>query len=252
MKNIVDFNKKHIMVVGASSVGIKTAETICKLGARVDIADVNIQDVDRIIDSFDGHENHSFYLNVSNANSIADSIGDACERFGKYDGLFYTANVVKRIMLSDCYVEEIKKQFEVNFYSFYETVRQLTVQGRYNSGMRIVSISSVSSLKGIESYAAFSASKAAMDSAIKTMAIELAPKGICINSIIAGFIKSQFYEEYKNSIEEDDISFRIFKERQFMGVGEAQDIANIAAFLLSDASKFFTGQSIVADGGYSS
>jgi NAD(P)-dependent dehydrogenase (short-subunit alcohol dehydrogenase family) len=81
------------------------------------------------------------------------------------------------------------------------------------------------------------------------MALDLAPKGIRINSIAPGMIKTQIYDGLKeivnnNKFEED------LKKRQIMGIGKPEDVAYAAAFLLSDASRFITGTSIIVDGGY--
>jgi NAD(P)-dependent dehydrogenase (short-subunit alcohol dehydrogenase family) len=137
----------------------------------------------------------------------------------------------------------------VNFYSFIELAKQFSKRKNNDNGGSIVAISSISSKVGARGLTAYCASKGALDSAIKSMALELAPKGIRINTVAPGMIKTQIYDGLKeivnnNNFEED------LKKRQIMGIGEPEDVAYAAAFLLSDASRFITGTSIIVDGGY--
>ena len=81
------------------------------------------------------------------------------------------------------------------------------------------------------------------------MALELAAKNIRINSISPGMIKTPMYDGLTEIVNNKNFETDI-KKRQILGLGEPEDVAYTAAFLLSDASKFITGTSIVVDGGY--
>ena len=253
MKYLVDFTDKHILIIGGLSVvGIKTAETLCGLGADVDIADIDDSVEADILNNLSGDNNHYYHIDVSDIQSIGDTIENAAKKYGKYDGLVYVAESYESSPLADTSPEVMKKQFDINYFGFYEAVRQISVQGRFNSGMRIVGLSSVASAKGKEAYSVYSASKAAMDGAVRAMAIELAPKGICINTVVTGVIESGAFEDIIKNAPDGDLDAEILKERQSLGIGTADDVAGPIAFLLSDASRFITGQSVVVDGGYTS
>jgi NAD(P)-dependent dehydrogenase (short-subunit alcohol dehydrogenase family) len=79
--------------------------------------------------------------------------------------------------------------------------------------------------------------------------LDLAPKNIRINSIAPGMIKTQIYDGLIEIVNNNDFEEEL-KKRQIMGIGEPEDVAHAAAFLLSDGSKFITGTSMIVDGGY--
>ena len=87
-----------------------------------------------------------------------------------------------------------------------------------------------------------------MDAAVRCLGKELAPKGIRINTVAPAFIKTAIYDTFKDetagSADADDIV-----ARQYLGLGEPQDVANMIAFLLSNTSRFITGSTIGIDGG---
>ena len=251
MNYLVDLRDKHILIIGGlSEIGVKTAETLCKLGASVDIADIADSVDEDIVNNLQGEDNHYFQLDVSNIESINTVIKEAVSRYGRYDGMVYSAEEYKHISMETLTPEELKKQFDINYFGFFEAVRQITASDRYNPGMRIVGLSSVASLKGKEAYSGYSAAKAAMDGTVRAMGIELAPKGICINTVIAGVIDSGAFGDYKDNVSGDSLDAEILEERQSLGIGKAEDVAEPIAFLISSASRFITGQSVVVDGGY--
>jgi NAD(P)-dependent dehydrogenase (short-subunit alcohol dehydrogenase family) len=136
---------------------------------------------------------------------------------------------------------------KVNFISFVELVRLLSKKDNYNPGMSIVSMSSVSSLSGGPSVTAYASSKAAIDAAVRCLSKELYSKDIRLNSIIAGQVLTEAYNELMETktATEDKVM-----QRQFLGAASTSDVVNVIVFLLSDRSKMITGKSIPVDGGY--
>ena len=109
-------------------------------------------------------------------------------------------------------------------------------------------ISSILSIVGRGGVSAYAASKGAMVSAVKAMALELAPRKICINCISPGTVRTPLMERFLSSLSKEDYEKRI--SGSSLGVGEVTDISRTCLFLLSDASRWITGQNIVVDGGY--
>lgn len=251
MKNIVDFTGKHILIVGGGSgIGRKTAEVLCKLGAEVDIASRSIENLSETVKHLEGSNNHFFQLDVSDTDSIEGKIKDAVSLYGKYDGLVYSAGVSWSIPIHLYSPDKMKGIFDINFFGFFEMVRQLSKRGRYNDGMRVVGISSTAAIKGNKAHSGYSATKAAMDGAVRSMAIELAQKNIYINTVAPGMVETELYDKYIETYGEESMNYKILLDRQFLGIGKTEDIANVIAFLLSDASRFIVGQCVIADGGY--
>jgi NAD(P)-dependent dehydrogenase (short-subunit alcohol dehydrogenase family) len=142
----------------------------------------------------------------------------------------------------------VRQMFERNVFSFLEIIRFLLKKRLLNNGSSVVALSSVSSLKGLKSKSVYSASKAALDAAVRSIAAELSAKQIRVNSIQKGWVSSDmdlsFIKSNTAISKENDFS------RQLLGAIEPEEVANLIVFLLSDAVKTLTGQAIVLDGGY--
>ena len=93
----------------------------------------------------------------------------------------------------------------------------------------------------------YSASKAAMDAAVRTLAIELAPRKIRLNSVRPGMIETELSVGHKERMGEE--AFYQLVEKQLFGFGKPDDVSAMCAFLISDASSFITGRYFYVDGG---
>ena len=141
----------------------------------------------------------------------------------------------------DYFIHRISKSVE-EISIIYETKKN-----QFNPGLSIISISSISSTVGGSGVTIYAASKAAIDAAIRCLAKELHKKNIRINSVISGQINTEAYKDLMNS-KTDKIDQVL--DRQYLGLGEPEDVANVILFLLSENSKFITGSSVPADGGF--
>ena len=166
------------------------------------------------------------------------------------DGLVYSAGLGTAIPLMQSKPERVQDTFNVNFFGFFEVVRQISRKGRFNPGMRIVGVSSCASLCGEKTKAIYSSSKAAMDSAVRCMAKELAEKKICINTVAPAMTATELYSYYVAKYGEDSETNKELLNRQYLGIAQPQDIANAIAFLISPAARFITGITMPVDGGY--
>jgi NAD(P)-dependent dehydrogenase (short-subunit alcohol dehydrogenase family) len=111
-----------------------------------------------------------------------------------------------------------------------------------------VGISSAASMQGNKSEVAYCASKGALDAAVRAMAKELAPKKIRVNTINPAYIKTELVDGIISMVGNNS-SFESRLERQYLGVIEPENVANLVAFILSQASAFITGSSVAIDGG---
>lgn len=143
--------------------------------------------------------------------------------------------------------ENLEQIMNDNYFSFIDLFRDLMKRKLIANNASIVAMSSISSIRAMKAKMAFSGAKAALDASIRSLAVELAPKGIRINSIQKGAVDVDFEKGHiqaVNSLNED------MTGRQVLGLTTAEEVANLVAFLLSDATKTMTGTSIVIDGGY--
>ena len=112
----------------------------------------------------------------------------------------------------------------------------------------IINLSSVSGLIGTPKRAAYAASKAALDAATRSLAIELGPSGIRVNSVAPGVVDTQLWEKNKSI---PGVVESIEAQTPLRRWAEPPDIADVIVFLASDGARFVTGETISADGGMS-
>lgn len=165
-----------------------------------------------------------------------------------FDGVVFGGGIggVRPIKLNK--IDFVRRMFEANVFSFIELMRHVVKRGFLSDGSSIVGISSVSSIKGLRSKEVYSASKAALDAAIRGCAAELSDRHIRVNSIHKGWVTSDMNLDFikDNRSLNDDSDFK----KQLLGPIEPQELANLVIFLLGDQVKTITGASILMDGGY--
>jgi NAD(P)-dependent dehydrogenase (short-subunit alcohol dehydrogenase family) len=190
----------------------------------------------------------SFYFNIYVNAEIEPQLNQITKECGPFNGFVYCAGIGGVRPLSLTKYSFTHEMMNANLYSFIEMVRCITKKRCFAPAGSIVSISSVSSIKGLKSKIAYSASKAALDASVRSMAAELSEKKIRVNSILKGWVTSDMQKDFIKSnmelSENDDF------KRQLLGAIEPVEIANTVAFLLSDATKTITGTSLLLDGGY--
>jgi NAD(P)-dependent dehydrogenase (short-subunit alcohol dehydrogenase family) len=248
--NPMDLTNKKILVVGATS---ETGETIVgqllNLGASVIMIDIEDEKLLSILNHFNHLKLKYYSFNIYDNQEIEKEMKQVSISFGAFDGLVFCAGKggVRPLQLTkNNFVHDM---MNANLYTFIEIMRCLTKKGSFNNGGSIVAISSVSSIKGLKSKISYSASKAALDAAVRGMAAELGDKKIRVNSILKGWVTSDmkldFIQDNMELNKNEDFA------KQILGVIEPIEIANTACFLLSDATKTITGISMLHDGGYS-
>ena len=166
----------------------------------------------------------------------------------KLNGFVYSAGIggVRPLALTN--TNFVHEMMNANLYAFLEFARLLSKKTRFEIGGSIVAISSVSSIKGLKSKIAYSASKAALDGAIRGMAAELADRKIRVNSIRKGWVEA----DLKHGFIQDNIALSSQDDhaRQLLGTIGTADLAKLVCFLLSDDSRFISGTNVLLDGAY--
>jgi NAD(P)-dependent dehydrogenase (short-subunit alcohol dehydrogenase family) len=248
MKDLLDFREKHILISGAAEgIGRETAVLLSTLGARLTLIDRNMDELAGTSSQLEGIGHHLCLFDLKELDGIKQMISDTVKQQGPVDGVVHCVGIRSRRPLIMITPEVLNEVMSVNFGSFMEIVRSVSAAKHFNKGLSIVGISSVSSLKGGISVTAYAASKAAMDSAVRCLAKELAPRGIRLNTIAPAQIDTP---EYRNMVKNASIGEEKILERQYLGLGKPRDVANAVIFLLSNMSRFITGTIIPVDGGY--
>lgn len=242
---------KNILITGASDgIGKATAILASKFGAKVIMIARDEEKLQKVMDKTEGN-NHSWYsYDLKKIDGIEGLIQEIVTMNGALDGFVHCAGISATRPLKMTKYDFLHDMMLINFYSFFELCRCISKKGNYNKDMSIVGMSSISGIRGFKGKTAYSATKAALDGAIRSMAKELSEKKIRINSIVASMIKTKMYEGYKNKTGKNlgDSRFSIYS----LGIGEPVDIANAIIYLLSDCSRIITGTGWVIDSGATS
>ena len=248
MKNVMDFSGKTIVLAGAGGIGAATAELLASFGARMILLDVVEEKLKEVFASLPG-DGHAYYVcDFSAVESIEPLLTQMIQAQGPVDGYVHTTGIGAVRPLKMSKYDFMLRVMNINFFSFVEVVRCLTKKGSYNPGMNIVGISAVGAFIGNSTKTAYCASKSAMNSAVRCLAKELAPKGIRLNTVAPGATDTPMAKEaadYRDGTDEQKINAM----RQYLGTCQPQDIAYAIAFLLSDMSRMITGTCLPVDGG---
>ena len=240
---------KVIVITGASSgIGAQCAIDCSKMGARVVLIARNEERLHQTHSQMLGDNHIIKSFNLDNLVGIKELVSSIVIEMGKIDGFIHAAGIEISKPVKMLTVDDYETVFRINALSGFEFVHQLSNIRNINNGSSIVLISSISSIIGRGTVAAYAASKGAMISACRTMAIEFAKKRIRVNCVSPGTILTPMMQKYLLEQDEDVRKKRV--DGFLLGLGETKDISNACIYLLSDASKWITGQNLVVDGGY--
>lgn len=248
MFNPISLDKKRILVTGASAgIGRAVAVLCSKLGADVVLVGRNLSKLNETASLLNEGKHCIFSYDLSSIENIEMLMNECANSGEKLNGLVHSAGINAIAPLNTLSYKKMLDVFNINYFAFMELTR-LYAKQKYSSGGSIVAISSVSSVAGTKATSLYCGSKGAIDSSIRSLSIELAQKNIRINSVLPSYIKTDLYDAVAELVGENAQMQVVSK--QILGLGHADDVANAVAFLLSDASKFITGSSLVVDGGY--
>jgi NAD(P)-dependent dehydrogenase (short-subunit alcohol dehydrogenase family) len=186
---------------------------------------------------------------VTQAADLERLVKTTTERYGKVDIVVPNAGIAKVVPFSDCTEEIINHQFNINFMGAAQTVRLFLPH--LNEGSSVLFITTFLTQVGFPGLSIYNASKAALKALSQTLAAELAPQKIRVNSIAPGPINTPLWPAVGLSPEQLQAVAGQVTARLMPGhFGEPEDIAKMAVFLASDDAKNIYGQEIVIDGGY--
>lgn len=240
--------EKNILVTGASSgIGETVSIKLAAEGAKVIMISRTEAQLKKVQEQLDGAGIY-YVQDLRCTEEIKELVERITRENGKLDGMVHCAGISRTIPLKNSNFEMIHDVMLINFYAFVELSRIICLKKHFNpEGGGIVGISSIASFMGHKGKVAYSASKAAMDGAIRCMSAELAPKKIRVNSVSPGFVRTRMYDNYVKNLGAEAAEADIAK--QPLGLGDAEDVANAVLFLLSDQSGFITGTTLTVDGG---
>ncbi len=168
----------------------------------------------------------------------------AMDTFGRVDILVNNAGITRDNLLMRMSEEEFDAVIAVNLKGTFNCMKQAARPMMKQKYGKIINMASVVGVTGNAGQVNYAASKAGVIGMTKSMAKELANRGVTVNAIAPGFIRTAMTD-----VLSDDVKAEITRVIPMGVMGETEDVANLAAFLASDASRYITGQVINVDGG---
>lgn len=244
---MTDLKNKTAIITGSSrGLGKKTATALAKQGANV-VVNYNsneseaLSTVNEILS--DGGNAIAIKADVSKSEDINNLFEKTVEHFGKIDIVINNAGIMVTKFLKDFSEEEFDKQFSINVKSVFMMMKKASETLEQNG--RIINISSSTSRLMMPGYAVYSATKSAVEQMTRVFAKEIGSKGITVNSVLPGPIKTELFLNGKS----DELINRIASLSAFNRIGEVEDIIPIILFLSGNDSQWITGQNIGINGG---
>jgi NAD(P)-dependent dehydrogenase (short-subunit alcohol dehydrogenase family) len=246
----LDLTNRIAVVIGATS-GIGRAIALGLADAGADVVptgrrEMLAKEVAREIEAR-GRRSLAITADVSDAASIQALADAAIEKFGKVDILVNAAGrTVRRptLEVSDAEWNEILDTNLTGMLRGCRVFGRHMIERRYG---RIINIGSLTSLVALHEVAAYGASKAGVAALTKSLAVEWAPHGVCVNAILPGVFRTALNEGLLDSTDRGRELLMRTPMRRF---GQPEEVAGAAVFLASDAAGFVTGHLLAVDGGF--
>jgi 3-oxoacyl-[acyl-carrier protein] reductase len=181
---------------------------------------------------------------VSNRADDAAFIKAVVERWRRIDILVNNAGVARDGVIATAREGDVDAVIDLNLKGTIEITRLVSRRMLAQGGGHIVSISSIVGLSGYRGLAVYSATKAAIDGLTRALARELGSRGIFVNSVAPGYLRT----EMSHGLDEEQLQ-QIIRRTPAGRLGEPEDIARLVMFLTSEDNTYITGQTFVADGG---
>jgi len=241
--------KVAVVIGGTSGIGRAIAHGLAEAGADVIPSSRRAEQVDATAKEIEARGRRTLRItsDVADRVSLQTVLDESVVAFGKVDILVNSAGRTKRAPTLEFPEEDWNEIFETNLTGTLRVCQVfggLMIERGYG---RIVNIASLSTFVALLEVAAYSASKAAVASLTKSLAIEWAPHGVCVNAIAPGVFRTALNQKLLDETERG----REFLLRTPMArFGNVEELAGAAVFLASDAASFVTGEILVVDGGF--
>ncbi len=239
--------KVAILTGGSSGIGKRTAELFVEEGARVYIGDLNAGGIGELVKSLGHNQCDGMEVDVSKEDHVERMVSNAIRRFGRLDIAFNNAGVGGFSPIQSYPLEGFKRVMDICltgvFLCMKHESKHLIGAGH---GGSIINVASLNAVQAAEGMAAYCAAKAGVAMLTKVGALELGRHQIRVNAIGPGLIHTPLTSGFQNN----EKLYAEFIENAPIGrAGEPEDVAQLAAYLASDASSLMTGQTLFIDGG---
>jgi NAD(P)-dependent dehydrogenase (short-subunit alcohol dehydrogenase family) len=246
----LDLNSKTAVVIGGTSgIGLALAKGLAAAGADVvpsgrrrDMVEAAAEEIGKI-----GRASLAVTCDVADRSTLEELLETACEEFGKIDILVNSAGITQRMPVLEMSEEDWEAILETNLTG---TLRSCQVFGCHmvkNRSGRIINIASLTSFLSMYEVAAYSASKAAVASLTKSLAVEWARYRVCVNALVPGVFRTDLNASLLDGTPRGEELLMRTPAARF---GKLEELVGAAVFLASDSASFVTGHLLAVDGGF--
>lgn len=248
--NPFSLENKTILITGASSgIGKQCAIDCSKMGAHVVLIGRNKERLDDTFSQLEGEGHLLVAFDLTESEKIKEMVAGVVSAVGPIHGVLHCAGISETLPLKLMKTELLDKFFRNNVYSAIELTRELcSVKNVAKDGASIVFFSSIMGCVGESGKSLYSMTKGALIAATRSLACEYAKKRIRFNCVSPGAILTPINANLPHMV--DPEKKQALADKHLLGLGECADISNACIYLLSDASKWVTGQNLIVDGGY--
>ncbi|CAJ0696979.1 SDR family oxidoreductase [Ralstonia holmesii] len=242
--------KRYLITGGSSGIGRATAVALAACGASLVVMGRDETRTCETVAMLGTDVPHTpVVVDFQDADTTADAVKEAAVAVGGVDGVFHGAGLELLLPIKMTKRANLDKIFASSVFPAFGIARALSLKGVVREeGGAFVIMSSAAGLRGQSGMTAYSASKAAVDGMMRSLAVELAPRGIRVNSIAAGAVETAMHGRLASTL--PPAAMEAYEAKHLLGFGHADDVASAAVFLLSPAARWITGTTMVVDGGF--
>jgi NAD(P)-dependent dehydrogenase (short-subunit alcohol dehydrogenase family) len=250
IKEWFDFTGKVVLITGASrGIGEALAKGFCELGGQVVLTSRKQESLDKVAGEIQskGGKAWAIACHVGKDEDRKKLVAQVLEKFGKVDVLVNNAATNPLFgSAMDATEEAWDKIFEVNLKGPFLLTKLVAGKMAEKGGGAVINVASVAGIKPMMGLGVYSISKAGLLMMTKVLATELGEKGIRVNAVAPGVIKTKFSE----ALWKNDFIRKVVEQSSPLGrLGETEDVIGAVIFLASDAARYITGETIVINGG---
>lgn len=242
------FTRRTIFITGASSgLGRATAICLARHGARTVIVGRNRERLEEAAGQMPV-EPMILSADLADDEAAAICLKQASDGCGPIDGIFHAAGIGLVAPTRLTKRRQIDEVFGSAVFGAFGIARAACRKGVLADGSSVLFMSSIMGKRGRQGLATYSAAKAAVAGLARSLAMELAPRRIRVNSLAAGAVETEMHQQVSDNLSPSMMAS--YEALHPLGFGRSDDVVNAAMFLLSDGARWITGTDLSVDGGY--
>jgi 3-oxoacyl-[acyl-carrier protein] reductase len=241
--------KVALVTGGASGIGKATSLALAEEGINVVVVDVSIKDAEKVAKEISdlGQDSLAIQVDVTKKNEVQAMVKQALDKFQRIDILINCAGILRFSLIEDLSEKDWYDILNVNLTgTFFCSQAVIKTMKKQNSGKIVNMSSTAAKVGGVRAAASYSVSKAGVSNLTICLARELAPYNIRVNAIAPAMVNTPMTNQpgYGKEAREN------FVKNIPLGLGQPEDIANAMLFLVSDQSRYITGEILDVNGGF--